>query len=53
MSEKKIEIIETIGKELPAMTEPEKTYLMGFLEGVAAIAGLERLTGTTASGGAS
>lgn len=42
MSEKKETIIETIGKLLPSMTEKEKTYLMGFLEGVAAIVGTNR-----------
>lgn len=38
MNEKKTEILTALGKELPAMKEAEKTYLMGFLEGVAAIA---------------
>lgn len=48
MSEKKIKIISTVGEVLPSMTEAEKTYLMGFLEGVAAIAGLDGLTKKTA-----
>ena len=39
MPENKKAILEAIGKELPNMTEKEKTYLMGFLEGVAAIVG--------------
>lgn len=36
MSEKKKEILEVIGKELPGMSETEKSYLIGFLEGFAA-----------------
>lgn len=52
MPEKKIQIIEAIGKELPSMTETEKTYLMGFMEGVSAITGLDKLVRGTASGGA-
>lgn len=43
MSEKKNEIIAAIGRELPNMTENEKNYLMGFLEGFAANAGTKRL----------
>ena len=34
--EKKEEILEAIGKEIPGMAEKDKTYLMGFLEGMAA-----------------
>ena len=37
MSEKN-EILTALGKELPTMKEAEKTYLTGFLVGVAAIA---------------
>lgn len=48
MSEKKIKIIATVGEVLPSMTETEKTYLMGFLEGIAAIAGIDGLTKKTA-----
>ena len=33
MSEKKKEIIEAIGEEIPGMTEKDKTYLMGFWRG--------------------
>lgn len=44
MTEKKNEILEAIGKELPRMTESEKTYLMGFLEGFAAVVGAASLT---------
>lgn len=36
MSEKKKEILAVIGKELPGMSETEKSYLIGFLEGFAA-----------------
>lgn len=43
MSEKKETIIETIGKTLPNMTEKEKTYLMGYLEGIAAIVGTNQI----------
>lgn len=32
----KFKVIEAIGERLPSMTEQEKTYLMGFLEGFAA-----------------
>lgn len=44
MTEKKNEILAAIGKELPNMTESEKTYLMGFLEGFAAFVGAASLT---------
>ena len=44
MSEKKEEIIEAIGKEIPGMDEKDKTYLMGFLEGLAAGVGNQQLT---------
>ena len=37
--EKKEEILEAIGKEIPGMAEKDKTYLMGFLEGMAASVG--------------
>ena len=44
MPEKKEAIIEAIGKEFPAMQEKDKTYFMGFLEGLAAQAGNQQLT---------
>lgn len=43
MSEKKNEIVAAIGKELPNMTENQKTYLMGFLEGFAAMEAQKRI----------
>lgn len=43
MSERKNEIITTLGKELPNMTEKEKIYLMGYLEGFSAGTGAEKL----------
>lgn len=36
MSEKKKEILAAIGKEIPGMSETEKSYLIGFIEGFAA-----------------
>lgn len=39
MSEKKKEILEYIGREFPNLTEMDKTYLVGFMEGIAAMAG--------------
>lgn len=36
MSEKKYEILAAMGKAIPGMTEAEKSYLMGFIEGFAA-----------------
>ena len=36
MSEKKYEILAAMGKTMPGMTETEKSYLIGFLEGFAA-----------------
>ena len=49
MPEKKEKIIvEAIGKELPGMAERDKTYLMGFLEGLAAGVGNQQLTVTRA-----
>lgn len=44
MSEKKQEIIEAIGKEMPGMAEKDKTYLIGFLEGLAAGVNNQQLT---------
>lgn len=38
--EQKEKIVEVIGKELPNMTEAGKNYLMGFLEGFSAGAGI-------------
>lgn len=43
MSKKKEQIVEAIGKEIPGMTEKDKTYLMGFLEGLAAGVGNQQL----------
>lgn len=43
MSEKKKEIVTTLGKELPKMTEKQKIYLMGYLEGYSAGTGAEKL----------
>ena len=40
MPEKKKRIIEEFGMLLPEMSETEKTYLMGFLEGFAAMIGV-------------
>lgn len=39
MYEKKKEIIEAIGEEIPDMAEKDKAYLIGFLEGMAAAVG--------------
>lgn len=36
MSEKKYEILAFMGKAMPGMTETERSYLIGFLEGFAA-----------------
>lgn len=41
-------IVEAIGKEIPGMAERDKTYLMGFLEGLAAGVGNQRLVATPA-----
>lgn len=43
MTEKKNEIVAVIGKALPDMTQDEKTYLMGFLEGFAALVSNKKL----------
>lgn len=49
MPEKKEKIIvEAIGKEIPGMGERDKTYLMGFLEGLAAGVGNQQLAVTQA-----
>ena len=40
MSEKKVNVIEEINRKLLNMNEQEKSYLMGFLEGFAAMAGV-------------
>lgn len=45
MSETKKKIIEAIGKEYPGMTEKDKTYFMGYLEGMAAGVGNQQLAG--------
>lgn len=44
MDEKKKEIVETIAKEMPGMTEKDKTYLVGFLEGMSAGSGNQQIT---------
>lgn len=44
MDEKKKEIIEAIAKEIPGMAEKDKTYLVGFLEGMSAMAGNQQIT---------
>ena len=41
-------IVEAIGKEIPGMAERDKTYLMGFLEGLAAGVGNQQLAVTPA-----
>ena len=47
MPERKEKIImEAIGKEIPGMAERDKTYLMGFLEGLAAGVGNQQLAVT-------
>lgn len=43
MSEKKKEILTAIGKALPGMSETEKSYLIGFIEGFAASQNQTRL----------
>ena len=43
MSEKKVNVIEEINRKLLNMNEQEKSYLMGFLEGFAAMAGVGEL----------
>ena len=40
MSEKKKQIIKEVGKLLSKMSEEEKMYLVGFLEGFAAMVGV-------------
>ena len=40
MSEKKVNVIEEINRKLLNMNEQEKSYLMGFLEGFAAMVGV-------------
>ena len=42
MSEKKVNVIEEINRKLLNMNEQEKSYLMGFLEGFAALVGTQR-----------
>lgn len=43
MAENKERIIVALSKALPAMTAGERTYLIGFVEGIAASAGNSRL----------
>lgn len=50
VSEKKEKIIEAIGKEIPGMNEKDKTYLMGFLEGLAAAVGNQRIAASQPGG---
>ena len=40
MLERKVNVIETLNRTLSGMDEQEKSYLMGFLEGFAAMAGI-------------
>ena len=40
MPEKKVNVIEEINRKLLNMNEQEKSYLMGFLEGFAALVGV-------------
>ncbi|MBD5169352.1 MAG: hypothetical protein HDT20_04435 [Oscillibacter sp.] len=40
MPEKKMNVIEEINRKLLNMNEQEKSYLMGFLEGFAALVGV-------------
>jgi len=47
MSDKKVNIIEEINQALLSMNDKEKSYLMGFLEGFAALVGV----GTDPAGG--
>ena len=42
MFEKKVNVIEEINRKLLNMNEQEKSYLMGFLEGFAALVGTQR-----------
>lgn len=44
MLEQKERILEAISRGLANMTDQEKTYLIGFLEGVAAMAGTQSTT---------
>lgn len=50
MSEQKNEILAVVGRELPGMSEKDKTYLMGFLEGFAAKVGNQQMTAGRSSG---
>lgn len=49
MSENKERIITALGKALPGMTAEDRKYLIGFVEGIAASVGNNRL-GTPAGG---
>lgn len=40
MLERKVNVIEEINRTLAGMDEQEKSYLMGFLEGFSAMAGI-------------
>lgn len=40
MLERKVNVIEMLNRTLAGMDEQEKSYLMGFLEGFAAMAGI-------------
>lgn len=51
MSEQKNEILAAVGRELPGMSEKDKTYLMGFLEGLAAKVGNQQMTAEMQSSG--
>lgn len=49
MLERKVNVIEELNRTLAGMDEQEKSYLMGFLEGFAAMAGI----GSVQTGGES
>lgn len=49
MLERKVNVIEEINRTLAGMDQQEKSYLMGFLEGFAAMAGI----GSVQTGGES
>lgn len=43
MLERKVNVIEELNRTLAGMGEQEKSYLMGYLEGFAAMAGMENV----------
>lgn len=50
MSGQKNEIPAAVGRELPDMSEKEKTYLMGFLESLAAKVSNQQMAAVRSSG---